>query len=108
MVNDLICKEGASLLEVLQIYNKTAKGIVFVVDQEDKLKGIVSEGDIRRALIEGTELHSTIETIMSPDFVSAQQGTPFDEIIKLDFKKLSFIYAYFSFFLIFAINYYQS
>ena len=32
----------------------------------------------------------------------------FDEIIKLDFKKLSFIYAYFSFFLIFAINYYQS
>ncbi len=32
----------------------------------------------------------------------------FDEIIKLDFKKLSFIYIYFSFFLIFAINYYQS
>ena len=31
-----------------------------------------------------------------------------DEIIELDFKKLSFIYIYFSFFLFFAINYYQS
>ncbi len=29
-----------------------------------------------------------------------------DEIINLDFKKLTFIYIYFSFFLIFAINYY--
>ena len=91
MVNDLICKEGASLLEVLQIYNKTTKGIVFVVDQENKLKGIVSEGDIRRALIEGTELHSTIETIMSPDFVSAQQGTPFDEIIKLTSERIRYV-----------------
>ena len=32
----------------------------------------------------------------------------FDEIIELNFKKLSFIYIYFSFFLIFAINYYQN
>ena len=91
MVNDLICNVGASILEVLQIFNKTAKGIVFVVDQEEKLKGIISEGDIRRALIEGIELHTSVEGLLSPDFVYVKEGTPFEEILKKTSERIRYV-----------------
>ena len=43
--------------------NSNRKGICFVVDKYDILKGVITDGDIRRALLNGYKLNSKISEI---------------------------------------------
>jgi len=71
MRTDLLCNIEASLLEVLQIFNTNAKGIAFVIDDEEKLQGVVSDGDVRRWLIDGIELNAKVKDLMSSEYTFA-------------------------------------
>jgi arabinose-5-phosphate isomerase len=59
---------GASLLEVVQAISRGGLGAVNVVDGEGRLAGIITDGDVRRALqrVQLSELSSlTSETVMT-------------------------------------------
>ena len=45
-------------------------GILFVTNNENKLVGVVTDGDIRRALINGSNLDNQIKDIMNKNYVS--------------------------------------
>ena len=51
MIKDLICNINNSIYEALRIINNNSKGICFAVDQKKILKGIVTDGDIRRSIL---------------------------------------------------------
>lgn len=51
----------ASLLECLKKIDKAASGIALAIDKDYKLIGTISDGDIRRAIIGGSPLNSSIE-----------------------------------------------
>ncbi len=65
--------EGSNLREVIAKLNETEFLIVLVVTPDGKLKGTVTDGDIRRGLLRGLTLESNIELAMNSDFYSTNQ-----------------------------------
>ena len=61
--------------------------IVLVIDKEDKLLGTLSDGDIRRGLLNGMDLNSTIESIFFKKPTIAKISDSKKEILKLALSK---------------------
>jgi perosamine synthetase len=72
-VKDLLCPVDSTLLEVLDRLRKNGKRVVFMVDGEERLCGVVSDGDMRRLVLEGRPLSEKIAPHVKPDYVVARQ-----------------------------------
>ena len=57
----------SSIRQAVEVLNQTSLKIVLVVDTNEVLVGTISDGDIRRGLLKGLELTSTIDTIVHGD-----------------------------------------
>lgn len=58
---------GSSIRQAVEVLNETSLKIVLVVDANRVLVGTISDGDIRRGLLKGLELMSTIDSIVHKD-----------------------------------------
>jgi arabinose-5-phosphate isomerase len=57
--------ENASMTGVIQEINRASLGAVFVIDMNNKLRGIITDGDIRRCLAENDNiLNMPIDSVM--------------------------------------------
>ena len=56
-----------TLLEAMRHIDSTSLQVAIVVDDADKLLGVVTDGDIRRAILTGHPLDVAIEKVMSRD-----------------------------------------
>lgn len=67
----IIVSPAESLKSVMKLLSYTKTRLVFVVDNEDNLIGSVSDGDVRRAIINGNEFETPVSEVMfkSPRFV---------------------------------------
>ena len=54
-----------SIIEAMRLMDETALQIIMVVSGERQLLGTVTDGDIRRAILKGTELKEPIDTVMN-------------------------------------------
>ena len=67
---DRLIPEGSSLIDALETLNKLgSEPIAFVVTQDQKLIGSLTDGDIRRALLKGikwTKLFNSIQFFYYP------------------------------------------
>lgn len=63
--DSLIIRKGISIKETMESLNTSAKGIVLVTDSRKKLLGVVTDGDIRRALLAGKSLNTPVSSIMN-------------------------------------------
>lgn len=69
------------LREVLHTIDKGALGIALLVDPEcNVFKGIVTDGDVRRALLQGHGLETPVSKISRPKTITAPAGTPIEKI----------------------------
>ena len=64
---EFIIQETASIVEAMQKIDLNAKGILFVVDEKEKLVGVITDGDIRRWLIKTGQLQATIKNVMNKE-----------------------------------------
>ena len=65
---DHLIIKGSSVKQALELLNKLAPdAILFVVDQEDKLIGSLTDGDVRRGLLNDFTLSSPIDHIIQPN-----------------------------------------
>ena len=71
-----LANENTSIIDVMRIIDKDSLKIACIVDQEMRLKGIVTDGDIRRALIGGVSLTAPISVAMNTDPTTV--GTDYD------------------------------
>lgn len=62
-----ILPSGSSIRQAVQVLNETSLKIVLVVNANQILVGTISDGDIRRGLLKGLELTSTIDSIVHED-----------------------------------------
>lgn len=79
-IDELLASDQSSIRDVLKTIDGNAQGICFIVDSSKKLVGVVTDGDIRRALIGGKTLDSHAAEIMEKKFVSLPVNTPIDQI----------------------------
>src|ERR1035437_5686640 len=80
-IKDLLLSKHASLKDALGLIDKNAQGICFVTDDKNKLIGLLTDGDIRRCILNGTSLGTAVEKVMQTKFTSFPVSTP-QEIIQ--------------------------
>jgi len=71
-LNDLIIRPNESLRNALQKMTRNRKGILFVCDTDEHLVGVLSDGDVRRTLLEDTLLVASVSKAMNIDPITAR------------------------------------
>lgn len=63
--NDILISPTLSIIDTMRLIDKTAMQIALVVDEDNRLLGTVTDGDIRRAILRGDSLGVRVEGIMN-------------------------------------------
>jgi perosamine synthetase len=87
-MNELIPKISISvndtIRKAMQVIDQGELGFALIIETETKVfKGVITDGDVRRALIKGYGLETSISSISRPESVTARIGTPISEVSRL-------------------------
>ena len=63
-LNQYIGTEEITIVEAMQKIDANCKGILFIIDKEERLIGSLTDGDIRRWIIKTGDLRGTADQIM--------------------------------------------
>ncbi len=87
-MNNHIISKDKTLLEALSQINELAPEplVLFVVDEEQRMVGTLTDGDSRRALIAGTSVNDKAEIIMHRNF-NFMRADDIDNVIELRHQK---------------------
>lgn len=80
---DLIVRPGEALRDAMQRMTRNHKGVVFVCDGGTHVVGVLSDGDVRRALLDETLLMAPVSSVMNPDPVTAPSSEQAQALIQL-------------------------
>lgn len=78
-----VLQETASLREVMERLNAGVFGIVFIVDSIQVVKGVLTDGDVRRAILSGATVDSLAADHMNQKFVHASVSAPHAEKVAM-------------------------
>lgn len=70
----------STILDVLKIIDSSALQIALVVDQNNRLLGTVTDGDVRRGLLRGIGLDSPVDKVMNKNPITCCLADPKDKI----------------------------
>jgi dTDP-glucose pyrophosphorylase len=71
------------MAETISVIDKAAMQFALVVDNNNKLLGIVTDGDIRRALLRHQDMNSPIDTVMNKSPSVAKKGLSRSRLLHL-------------------------
>lgn len=80
---NLCVSSSASIVDAARILQETSTRIVLIVDDALILKGIVTDGDIRRGLLAGISVDEPCETVMNPSPFTVSPFSPQAEILRV-------------------------
>jgi len=72
-----------TLRKAMEIMDQAAQGMVIVVDSEGRLLGVLTDGDMRRAILKGVSFEATVDDLMSRDPIVAYPYMTDGEIRRL-------------------------
>lgn len=78
LISELMITQEVSLSKSMALLDKTAFQILVVVDNEKKLLGTITDGDIRRAILSGVSLNAAVQGVMHKHPLYFIQGEKFD------------------------------
>ena len=78
-----VISDHADLRGAMVALRETGRGIVFVADAEQRIVGVLTDGDVRNAVLERGMLQAPVTDHMTRDFVFVRDGTPKEEALKL-------------------------
>lgn len=71
-----------TILKAMEIIDVSALQIGLVVDEQDRLLGTVTDGDVRRAILKGMALSEPVEQVMNRKPVTVRAGEGREQILK--------------------------
>jgi len=77
-----------SIWETMEVINRSGLEFALVVDKKHHLLGVVTDGDLRRAVLRKLDLGLPIQEIMSRSPIAVRQGTSRGEMVELARKTL--------------------
>lgn len=89
-VSDIKISKSISVRDALSVIDNGAMRIALVVDENDRLIGTISDGDIRRALLSGLNLDDNISSVYNPNPVVCKTTDSKDKIIQTAVSKKLF------------------
>lgn len=81
-IEKLKLTKNASIQEALKIIGSERVRIALVVEN-DKFLGVISDSNIRRALLNGKKLEDSIETIYTKNSLTIKENISKEELLKL-------------------------
>lgn len=91
MNNSLTCTTQSTLHDVLNIIKANGKRIVFILDAKRRLRGVLTDGDIRKYLLRGYGMDTRADKVMNRRFVYAYTTDDPVSIIKKTKSEVSII-----------------
>jgi len=85
----LFINSKQSIMEALTRMNSPYCQILICVDENNRLQGLISEGDIRRGLIEGKDLRAPLEKVMNTTPLYVNKQVSRKEAVDLISKQIS-------------------
>ena len=73
---------GASLRAVLETMTRSGKQIALVVDADRRLAGVVTDGDIRRAMLRGASLDAKVDEVVNRKPLTGPAGLSVSEALQ--------------------------
>lgn len=86
-IDDIKINQNASIKEALKVIDKGAIKVAVVLSDDGLLLGMLSDGDIRRALLKGMSLDDSIAGIINKDPVVANINDTKERILELANEK---------------------
>lgn len=86
-IDEIKINQNASIKEVLKVIDKGAIKVAVVLSDDGLLLGMLSDGDIRRALLKGMSLDDSITSIINRDPVVANINDTKERILELANEK---------------------
>lgn len=80
---DLMVSDFGRLREAMLKLKASGKGLLCVVNTNDEVVGVLSDGDIRNALLENADIDARVSDFMTRDFCYAFEGASKEQILKL-------------------------
>lgn len=86
-IDNIKLAKNSTIKDALKIIDKGAMQIALVIDEDDKLIGTITDGDIRRGLLKGLGLNSSIEPIIYKNPTVAKLSDTKEQILQLALSK---------------------
>ncbi len=80
---DVLISPTTSILEAIKIIDATALQIALVVDENQRLLGTLTDGDVRRAILKSISLTDPVQSVMNCEFTSVNITETRDNILVL-------------------------
>ncbi len=83
-IAEMCISPDSTIRMAMEVINRGALGIVFIIDaQTGRFLGLVTDGDIRRAILKGYNLDTKIESVERPETKTATIGMRTEEISQM-------------------------
>ncbi|WP_182865751.1 sugar phosphate nucleotidyltransferase [Rhodopirellula sp. JC639] len=82
-IERLLVNQDATILESMRVIDEGAARLALVVDRQRKLLGVITDGDLRRALLNGADLHSAVMPFANTAYRSVNVKTSRNEALDL-------------------------
>lgn len=89
-LRELFLSPTASIRDAIACVDRLGKGIALVVDEQTRLVGTITDGDVRRAILSGIDLDRSVSVLLEakassayPAPVTALPGTSDDDLLAL-------------------------
>lgn len=82
---------NATILEGLKKIESNNEGFICLVNEENKLKGVLTDGDIRRQLIKSSNLQETLKNFSNEEFSYLYEDADFHEVVN-NFKDAKILF----------------
>ena len=87
IINQILVNKNSSIKETMKAIDQGGLGIAFIVDENKKLFGVVTDGNIRRSILNGINIEKSIREIANKKPIIFKEGFGEKEILKLKFNK---------------------
>lgn len=87
--NSLILPYKSKIRDAMSVLSQTPLGIVVLVDADKRLKGIATEGDIRRALVDGCTVDSPIDKVMNFNPITIKKGYNKNQALRMFSERIN-------------------
>ncbi|MDE0836951.1 MAG: nucleotidyltransferase family protein [Akkermansiaceae bacterium] len=74
---------NATIREAMAAIDAGATGVAMILGDKSRLEGLMTDGDLRRMLLAGAEMHSPITSAINRKFTSVSPSTPRADVLDL-------------------------
>lgn len=83
IISEISISSDLSVVDAMRIINKGSAQIALVVDQNQRLIGTLTDGDIRRGLLHGKSLYSPVSHLMNHNFRFVNRGDNKKDVLEM-------------------------